>query len=403
MDQPPRAQFLSIPPEIREEIYRLLLSPDANRTYSDDDNACYNYASSLQLFHVSRQVYGESRKIFRDLNTFVRIETPWPEAQQHVASQGHVPILVKRERAKAFDQHSLIIQIDAPEHSSMDWDTQRFVILLDDLAAFCKMWFYADLTNPSLNEHLRLRLELRDPYAADGEEQRVSRTLQRKMFLPFGNVKGLNGTNIAGDVRPIPSIEQDMRKLQAEPHSSPEHCLREGRRLKFEGNAKLASGNYAAALELYKDAWRAIHVVFQGRERHIHADRFFARELTEEPFKGKNGQAERLVLRVQLVANTCQVYLKQEEYEQCRYWGMRSIGMLREAMGAAANETMPPEDEAVLQFPAANEMGMIYFRTAVAYKELGDENEARQLLRVARLYLPRDENVKREVAATALK
>ncbi|KXT13520.1 hypothetical protein AC579_4172 [Pseudocercospora musae] len=403
VDQLPRAHFLSIPPEIREEIYRLIFDPATNRTYDDDEYADYNFGPAFQLLKVNRQIYLEARKIFRDQNVFVRIETPWPEAQQHVALEGHVPILVTKEKAKAFQNYSLKINIDAPEHSSMDWDTQRFIILLDDLPAFTKMWYYADLTHPSLNVHLRLRLELRDPYAADWEEKRVARAIQKRMLLPFGEVKGLHATVIEGDLRPFKSIEEEMRKLQAVPHMSPEHCLREATRLKFEGNAELGKGNYQAALELYNEAWRAIHVVIKGRKRHIHADRFFGRELTEEPFKGKNGQAERLVLRVQLVANTCQVFLKLNRWDDCRFWGMRTINMLREAMGADERMSIPAEDEAVLGFPAADQMGKIYYRTAVAHKELGDESEARRLLRVAAIYLPRDENVKKEMAATALR
>ena len=77
--------------------------------------------------------------------------------------------------------------------------------------------------------------------------------------------------------------------------------------------------------------------------------------------------------------------------------------MLREAMGADERAEIPAEDEAVIGFPGADQMGKIYYRTAVAQKHLDDMREARRLLRVASIYLPRDENVKKEVAACALK
>ena len=48
-------------------------------------------------------------------------------------------------------------------------------------------------------------------------------------------------------------------------------------------------------------------------------------------------------------------------------------------------------------------MGKIYYRTAVAYKELGDKDKARKLLRVATIYLPHDNSVKKELAACALR
>lgn len=399
----PQTHFLGVPAEIRDEVYRFLLHPDANRIEHEDEYTSYDYAPTLRLFRVCRSIYREARAIFRQLNVFIRIETPWPEAQQHVALEGHVPIIVSSDRAKAFRDHSMLIAIDAPQHVSMEWDTQCFIILADDLHKFTDMWYYSDLTHPSLNEHLRLELTLRNPYASEGEEEHMTAALQRKLLLPFGAVKNLNATFLAGNVQPVAAIEREMRALQSEPHKTPEHCLREATRLKFEGNAELGRGSYQAALRLYNDAWRAIHVVVRGRQRHIHADAFFRRELHEEPFAGMNGQAERLVLRVQLVANTCHALLKMGDFDQCRFWGMRSINMLREGMGVNARHLLQPEQEAFLPFPAANQMGKIYYRTAVACKELGDESEARRLLRVARVYLPHDENIKRELAATALK
>ena len=72
-------------------------------------------------------------------------------------------------------------------------------------------------------------------------------------------------------------------------------------------------------------------------------------------------------------------------------------------MGADDRHNIQPEDEAVLGFPAATEMGKIYYRTALAKKALDEKMEARKLLRVAAIYLPRDEMVKTELAACALR
>lgn len=137
---PDRRHLLTLPGEIREEVYRLLLSPAASRIDYADEYTTYDYNPALQLLLTSRQIYLEARKIFRDLNVFVRIETPWPEAQSHVQLEGHVPVLVSRERAGDFRGHSLNISIDAPGHSSLGWETQKFVILADDLDKFTTMW-----------------------------------------------------------------------------------------------------------------------------------------------------------------------------------------------------------------------------------------------------------------------
>ncbi|RMY63100.1 hypothetical protein D0863_10739 [Hortaea werneckii] len=412
------ASLMTIPPELREQIYALILHPDANRHYHEDEYTSYSYQDAVQLFLVNRQIYHESRKIFQELNTFVRVETPWPEAQFHVAREGHVPLIAPGGRAARFEGHSMTVGIDAPEvpvsqEAAIDQayaneeiqmepgDEQPFLILLEDLDKFCTMWFYSSLSHEALNPQLRLDLTLRDP--RPHQEKHLQKSLQRRLLLPFAQVKNLRSMVVTGDPKPDASVEAELRELQKEPHKRPEQCLREAIQFKAEGNAQLTAGHPREALEIYHQAWLAMHVVIKGRRRHIHADHFFAREMREEPFTGKNGQSERLILRVQLVANTCLAYIKLEQWEDCAFWGMRSIGMIREAMGADDRYDIPPEDEAVLGFPAANQMGKIYYRTALAKKAMEDKTSARKLLRVAAIYLPRDENVKQELAACALR
>lgn len=403
-----QSRLLALPPEIREEIYRLLLAPAANRVELEDEYARYEYAPILSLFRVNRLIYHEARKVFRDLNTFISIATPWDQAQQHVFLEGHVPIVVSGERARRFTQARLAVHILAPGLAVPERPNEPFVILLDDLDAFTQTWCYADLSYPQVNGHLCLSLSLRDPYAASYDEPRISKALQRRLLLPFGRVKNLQDTKFdtsgPGAVSPFTGIVSELRTLQQTPHASPESCLAEATRLKTSGNALLTAGDPRGALRLYTAAWRALHVVVHGRQRHVHADQFFQRILTDAPYAGKNGQAERLVLRVHLVANTCLAYLQLRDPASCIHWGTRTIGMLRQAMGldergAAA---LAPHDEAILTFPAAPQMGKIYYRTGLAYQQLGDNSSARKLFAVAREYLPQDESVKKAVAAVAL-
>nr|POE79543.1 hypothetical protein CFP56_07608 [Quercus suber] len=388
--------------ELREIIYREILHPDANRIQLDDEYATYSYHDALVLFRLNKQIYLESRKVFRDLNIFVRIETPWSEAQQHAWNQGQVPIIVHGEQSSKFDKHFLTASIDAANFPLEREDEKPFIILLEDLGKFTKSWQYTTLSHSMLNPNLRLTLKLRDPYAPDWEEKKISKALQRKLLMPFGIVKDLSSVVFGGDPKPYPSIENELREAMRVPYPSPEQCLRDTIRFKLQGNDELKAGRYEAALQCYKEAWLAMHIVVTNTRRYIHADAHFNVELREAPFTGKNGQSERLILRVQLVANTCQVYLKLRDFEQCAFWGMRSISMLREAMGADGRHDIPAEDEAIVGFPAAVEMGKVYYRTAIAKKELGERGEARKLLRVAAIYLPRDELVRKEIAAMAL-
>lgn len=403
MASDPKPLICGLPAEIREAIYSIILHPANNRRSLPNEHVEYSFHDALQLLRVNRQIYYEARKVFRQLNVFVRIETPWIEAQEHVKLEGHVAIVLKDQRAELFPHHSLRVAI-GPPHLPPDFDDmpepQCFIILGDDLPAFTKTWFYSNLSNPGLNRFLKLDLQLRDPLAADGDEKHVPPQIQRSLLLPFGMVKELGELSITGDPEPNPAIVSQLRSEQAIPIPGPEEALAECAGFKAQGNEALKAGDYKGALSYYNKAWEAMHVIIRGRERHVHAEAFFSRELTSGPFEGKNGQLERLNLRIQLVANTCLAYLKLEDWVELEYWGMRTIRLLRHATGA--NEAdIAPADEALLLVPNSPLIGKIYYRTAIAYKNLGDRSQARKLLLVAHIYLPQDRIVANEVASCA--
>jgi hypothetical protein len=402
MDSTPPSPFINLPPEIREHIYRIILHPDANRLFSEDEYTDYNYGDALVLFRLNRQIYYEARKIFRDLNVFVRIETPFPNAREYVAFEGHVPILMKNQRATRFRDWSMSVQIAAPQTPIAEAEPHHIIILLDDLEKFTQIWFYSDLSNPGLNRFLSLRLHLRDPYTPDWEDKRMPKWLQRQLLTPFGMVKNLRQVKITGNPKPLASIESEMRNEQEKPYPSPEQCLVETTKLKDEGNKELKAGKYEAALELYRQAWAAMFIIIKGKQRHIHGEAYFNRELREEPYIGKSGQLERIALRLQLVASTCLAYLKLEGWEEVIFWGMRTIHMLQQMSAADEREVTPEEEMVPDNFPARSQIGRIYFRTAMAYKACKDIAQTRKLLRVAQAYMPYDQLIQKELSSLTL-
>ncbi|KAF3123838.1 hypothetical protein TWF569_001597, partial [Orbilia oligospora] len=143
--------LLSIPAELRNQIYTYLLSPYNNREPLEDGSYTYEFFQSLVIFRINRQIYLESRKIFHQLNTFVKISTPWQQAKYHVALDGQVDILDDTFRAEKFRLHTLSVQINAvyPSPEAME-DPQAmfsFIILLEtgDLDRFCRSWFYSSV------------------------------------------------------------------------------------------------------------------------------------------------------------------------------------------------------------------------------------------------------------------
>jgi hypothetical protein len=130
-------RFLDLPGELRNNVYQKLLGPGDARQDMGEGYTKYTY--DLALFLVNKQVYFESRKVFRQLNVFARIETPWDEAQRHVAMEGNVPVLASGQDAENFTDVHLRVVIDAPRYTDMERDNRKFIVLADDLEAFTKM------------------------------------------------------------------------------------------------------------------------------------------------------------------------------------------------------------------------------------------------------------------------
>jgi hypothetical protein len=141
---PSHFRFLDLPGELRNSVYSFLLGPGDARQDMGQGYTKYQY--SLSLFLVNRQLYRESRKIFKQLNVFARIETPWDEAQNHVEMEGNVPVLATGQKAESFDVHLKVI-IDAPKYTDMDRNNRKFIVLADDLEAFTKMVILAITTS----------------------------------------------------------------------------------------------------------------------------------------------------------------------------------------------------------------------------------------------------------------
>ena len=370
--------FLSLPGELRELIYKKALLPVENQRDIGDGYKDYKY--DLAILRVNQQIYHEARKVFRDKNVFVSVSTPWVEAQQHVQMEGFVPILAAGRKARAFKHWHLSIKIDAPGHEIADSDFQHFLILLDDLGRFCDMWFYSDLTHPGLNPYLRLTLTLQDPYSLSFDPRPVPKLMQKRLLEPFGAVKRLSEVVVKGEH--YGSIEKAMRDAMALPYKSPDECLEEASRLKDEGDAALQAKRYQTAVELYEKAFLAIHIVCEGRRRSIFAETFFQTGLHSDKYRGKYGHVVRLVLRVQLVASVVNAYLGLEDYEEARFWGERSINIMREAMGG--------RDGPIRDFFITREMGYIYSGTGKACRALGRYEDAKQYFTVAMGYLPEE-------------
>ncbi|KAF2663302.1 hypothetical protein BT63DRAFT_124143 [Microthyrium microscopicum] len=388
-------RFLDLPAELRDAVYDEILHPECFRQHLSDGYSRYKF--DLALFHVNRQVASEAQAIFYKNFTFVRLETPGEEDQvrQIVEIEGHVPIIARGDKASAFQGYTLNAVISVPDifmYHNEDTEIQRLLLLVDDLHLFCQRWFYSDLdANEGLNPHLKLTLTLRVPFQ-DKADRELPLSLQKRLMLPFGLIKGVPAVTVQGscDDKILEAMLNEMKV----PYSPAENLLEEATKLKDAGNELLKKKLPDQAIVKYIDAYRAMHIVCIDHYRGIFAERFFNRYLIGGIYDGKHGQVVRLVLRTRLVANIMKAYLDMRRYDEAEFWGNRTVTLIRDSMGGV-------DDEAIPNFPAAEQLGKIYYRAGIASKMLGKIYEARKLFRVAYEYLPQDEFVRRELAAAS--
>ena len=397
--------FLDYPPEIREQIYGEILSTANSKVESDHPDEPAHYEYQLAILRTCHQVHREAQKVFQD-NVFIKITTPWPEAIDHIRSEGKVPSVTIGEKAEIFRDFHLWVFIDTPGAPFPNHHGRfSMLISLEDLESFNQFWHFSNLNNYGLNQHLRLKLTIQDPHVPD---RKIPKALQTRLLMPFGMIKDLDTFTVHGP-KLLPSVDEALKKERAIPDPTPEQCLENGFALKDAGNALLKLGLYRQALQKYVDSFGAIHIHVSGRIRTVHCDGFYIRDLSSGTYKGQRGEYARMILRVQLVANIVLAYLKLEEFVEAHFWGKRSIILFRQsATGEESNEIGGDSQEWLTQalavmFPAHDAMGKIFYRTALASRVLGKVADVKTLMKAAALYLPQDDIVQREMRALDVK
>ena len=422
------SNFLTLPPEVREHIYSIILRSANNRyeppllegwDYSDDPKAGPRYQFALNILLVNRLIHQEAKKVFQD-NIFVKITTPFPGAIAHVNGEGKVAYVVQDQQATDFQDFHLRILIDTP--ANVPWrlehdETYSMVTCMEDIEAFTQIWYFSNLNSSRhLNPHLTLRLDLKNPYTSGTT---VPRSLQEKLLLPFGRVKDLDsvsfdfhGNPFFEDCAVYPSIRQRVLEEQAIPVPTPEECLAACQEQKHKGQDLVARKDYEAALQEYTTAFSHIHITVSGRKRDVHCESYYSTELTSGRFKGQNGSHVRLLLRMQLVSAVMQALLLLENFEEAYFWGQRSIRLLKygmvsdEGIGGNGWEEWVMESSQMI-FPGKADMAWVFYRAALAKRGIGktqeDEEEIKALLLGAKVYGTGDEMLGTELAALQLR
>jgi hypothetical protein len=256
------------------------------------------------------------------------------------------------------------VSITAPFHQAVPEHT--VVMLVDDLHLFTRTWHYSALSYPMLNDRLNVTFLLRDPdhdpEDPASEEKEIPLALQKKLLLPFEAVKGLHGTQIHGYA---PAVQTELARLQALPIPTLQEACETATELMIAGDTNLTSSppDPTSALELYRKAFHAIHILIHGRTRRVLGDGFFHDAITKGRYAGHTGMTVRVLLRLKLVSRTIAAYNALSQYGEAVFWGLRSINIISESLDTGFEDFLT-------EFLGKEDVGYIYLRTAIAFQKM---------------------------------
>ena len=277
----------------------------------------------------------------------------------HMSTEGLVPIVAIGPPAAPFPHHRALISISAPTHMHFASADNSIVLLLQDLPLFCQVWYYSSLSHSDLNSQLAASFALRDPYYP-ADPKPVALALQRRMLMPFEDVKGLHGVEFEGGWDD--GVRKELRRKMYEKWPGVQECLENATTLMEEGDTMLAASptqNAEAALDTYKKAFHAIHIIIEGRRRRMMADGFFHDHILSGPYSGQAAATIRIILRIRLVARTILAYLHMQQPLEAAFWGMRTVRIMRQALETEFEDFLG-------DFVGSGDTGLIYARTAIA-------------------------------------
>ena len=384
------ATLLGLPLEIRESIYDYVMRPVVRQKHYN--KTCYTF--DVALFRVCSQIGQESQDVFKRKYHIVLFRSN-SSVVGDMAAQNSVPVINVGTKASICRNYVMRVTVSyAGVGASADMtDKHLTAILLEDLPKFCKAWFYWYGKNSLWEKHITI--DFNDNGSAIFSNGKIPIHFQEKLLLPFGILCTKDCTKIKGQWHDH-SVEHALREMIESPEATPLERLEECENIKNCGNEALTSGNHQKALDFYIRALDEIFVVCSGRHRLDTRKSFFDVILHDGHLPSHSGMEVYFLLRAKIAANILQTYLKMENYEETLFWGTRAIDTMHEYQENY-------NDRLAMGTPANDAVGRIFYRTGVAAKALGDESEARHLFRVAQDYLPRDEQIKRDLASVALR
>ncbi len=201
--------FLNLPIELRNEIYRNLLSTKRTKRYYDLGYSSYHL--DLAILGTNRQLCCEARRVYRE-NKFVHIRTTWPALESSIITEAKTPVIAKGSKAVEFGKYyfRLVLHCLADSNPSHYY---HYILCLEDLPAFCESLYFFDCTHPGFTALLNMWLDLGNPYE---EKEALPIALQQQFLMPFAILKDLDRLLITG--HDTKEVENQLRNAMKIPN-----------------------------------------------------------------------------------------------------------------------------------------------------------------------------------------
>jgi len=393
-------RFLSLPGEIRNKIYVIILcsieprkktSVEAYESedfsgrvefhYTPDELTHLRHHIEPQILRTCRLIYSEANYVMRKTNLFIKITSmvPFEEISQLLILK-RIPILeVQKKKTKNFKGFVMSHEMNYPFSSK----AKTFFILRRDLDIFCKGlvdYKHRITRHDDIVTHVVTLVDPCESETLPNSPIFYSRKLQESLISPYRTLRGFPRFQIKGAI-PKDLSRAAIREITRAPSDDPNLFLSELEALKSKGNDFFRTGNGTMASENWSQALLKILRLTKSRE---------GLKMVEE---GGEEFIHRLsALKFDLNSNRAQNTIKamrdnERDPELVQGLGGNFFHAIGEARSDLLGSTWKPSPQ---------QMRKLFYREAVGCRLLGDFSRARNAISIAISQMPDDAELQRE-------
>ncbi len=260
--------FLHLPRELRDRIYKNLISVKHTRTPTDLEVGCrsatsrYDWNIDPTILRVNKQTNVEAREIMGLDNDFVVVERAAKQLEQtkdgYTEENATIPfynvILWPGKATETVNVPGERMRISFAEHGQSATGP-AYVMLVEELRDFCVcLSTFTDPAGQYLISGLKARVTIRQPLTTETPQARADR--ERSLLLPLAKLRSLENVEIQG-VKP--TVEMLYSTKMTRPRFDPRLVKYTIEELISSGDSAMNIGHYGVATAYYIHASEYFH------------------------------------------------------------------------------------------------------------------------------------------------